>query len=290
MSRTSQSSAQGSSSEVPAALDVAAIQLNSQNDLAQNLRTCRELVRQASDRGARLVVLPENFAFFSADAGRRDVAESLAGEPGPIRAAMAEWARDCAVTVIGGGFPEAGPDPLRPYNTCAVMAPSGELVASYRKVHLFDVDLADGTRLRESEATAAGEAARVVEVDGFKVGLSICYDLRFPELYRALVDQGAELIVVPAAFTLHTGKDHWHVLLRARAIESQAWVVAAGQWGRHPRDRVTYGHSLVVDPWGTVVAEASDGVGLALARVERARLQEVRSGLPSLRHRRFPKA
>lgn len=290
MSRTSQSSAQGSSSEAPAALDVAAIQLNSQNDLAQNLRTCRELVRQASDRGARLVVLPENFAFFSADASRRDVAESLAGEPGPIRAAMTEWARDCAVTVIGGGFPEAGPDPLRPYNTCAVVAPSGGLVASYRKIHLFDVDLADGTRLRESEATAAGEAARVVEVDGFKVGLSICYDLRFPELYRALVDQGAELIVVPAAFTLHTGKDHWHVLLRARAIESQAWVVAAGQWGRHPHDRVSYGHSLVVDPWGTVVAEASDGVGLALARVERARLQEIRSGLPSLRHRRLPKA
>ncbi|HEY6729294.1 MAG TPA: carbon-nitrogen hydrolase family protein [Polyangiaceae bacterium] len=271
----------------PTVLEVAAVQLNSRDDLEQNLRTCRELVRQASHRGAKLVLLPENFAFFSADAGRRHVAESLAGEPGPIRQAMSEWAREHAITLIGGGFPEIGPDPLRPYNTCAVVGPSGDLVASYRKLHLFDVDLSDGTRLRESEATAAGDTAQVVEVAGFKVGLSICYDLRFPELYRALADQGAEVLVVPAAFTLHTGKDHWHVLLRARAIEAQAWVVAAGQWGRHPRDRVTYGHSLVVDPWGTVVAEASDGVGLVRARVERARLDEVRRGLPSLRHRRL---
>jgi predicted amidohydrolase len=127
----------------------------------------------------------------------------------------------------------------------------------------------------------------VVDVNGFKVGLSICYDLRFPELYRALVDKGAEVIVVPAAFTLHTGKDHWHVLLRARAIEAQAWVVAAAQWGRHPKERLTYGHSLVVDPWGTVVAEASDGVGMVLGRIERDRLDDVRHRLPSLQHRRL---
>lgn len=271
----------------PDSLDIAAVQLNSRDDLEENLRTCRDQVRQASERGAKLVVLPENFAFFSADAGRRHVAESLVGEPGPIRRAMSEWARESGVTLIAGGFPETSPDPLRPFNTCAVLGPNGELVASYRKIHLFDVDLSDGTRLRESEATAAGETPEVVDVAGFKVGLSICYDLRFPELYRALVDRGAELIVVPAAFTLHTGKDHWHVLLRARAIEAQAWVVAAGQWGRHPRDRITYGHSLVVDPWGTVVAEASDGVGIVLARIERARLEEVRRGLPSLRHRRL---
>lgn len=268
-------------------LDIAVVQLNSRDDLEENLLTCRDLVRQASERGAQLVVLPENFAFFSADAGRRHVAESLASEPGPIRRALSEWARDYSVTVIGGGFPETSPDPNRPFNTCAVVGPSGELVASYRKIHLFDVDLSDGTRLRESEATTAGETPRVVDIGGFKVGLSICYDLRFPELYRALADRRAELIVVPSAFTLHTGRDHWHVLLRARAIESQSWVAAAGQWGRHPRDRVTYGHSLIVDPWGTVVADASDGVGLVLGRIERARLDEVRCGLPSLRHRRL---
>lgn len=268
-------------------LDVAAVQLNSRDDLDENLRTCRDWVRRASERGAKLVLLPENFAFFSADTGRRRVAESLTGEPGPIRRAMSEWARDFSVTVIGGGFPETSSEPDRPFNTCAVVGPSGDLSASYRKIHLFDVDLSDGTRLRESEATAAGETPVVVDVAGFNVGLSICYDLRFPELYRALVDRGAELIVVPAAFTLHTGRDHWHVLLRARAIEAQAWVLAAGQWGRHPKERITYGHSLVVDPWGTVVAEASDGVGLVLARIERTRLAEVRRSLPSLQHRRL---
>ena len=272
---------------MPDSLDIATVQLNSRDDLDENLRVCRHWVAQASERGAKLVVLPENFAFFSADGGRRRVAESLVGEPGPIRSALSEWAREFSVTVVGGGFPEASPDPHRPYNTCAVVGPSGEVVASYRKIHLFDVDLSDGTRLRESEATAAGDTPEVIDVGGFKVGLSICYDLRFPELYRALVDRGAELIVVPAAFTLHTGKDHWHVLLRARAIEAQAWVAAAGQWGRHPRDRVTYGHSLVVDPWGTIVAEASDGVGIVLARIERARLDQVRQGLPSLQHRRL---
>jgi len=268
-------------------LDVAAIQLNSRDDLAHNLEACRTWIARASERGAKLVVLPENFAFFSADTGRRRVAESLSGEPGPIRRALSEWAREFSVNIVGGGFPEASPDPDRPFNTCAVVAPSGELVASYRKIHLFDVDLADGTRLRESEATAPGLAPVVVDVNGFKVGLSICYDLRFPELYRALVDQGAEVIVVPAAFTLHTGKDHWHVLLRARAIEAQAWVVAAAQWGRHPRERLTYGHSLVVDPWGTIVAEASDGVGMVLGRIERGRLDDTRQRLPSLRHRRL---
>jgi predicted amidohydrolase len=127
----------------------------------------------------------------------------------------------------------------------------------------------------------------LIDVDGFRVGLTICYDLRFPELYRALVAQGAELLLVPAAFTLHTGKDHWHVLLRARAIESACYVAAAAQWGKHPRGRQTYGHSLVADPWGTVIAEASDGVGLALARIDSERIREVREALPALQHRRL---
>lgn len=268
-------------------LDVAVVQLNSQDDLEQNLAQCRKLTEQAALRGARLVVLPENFAFFSADASRLGVAESLAGPPGPIRQSLCELAREFGVSVVGGGFPELSDDPARPYNTLLVVAPSGDILARYRKIHLFDVDLADGTSLRESRATQAGSEPVVVEVAGFQLGLSICYDLRFPELYRALGECGAEVLLVPSAFTLHTGKDHWHVLLRARAIESQCWVLAAAQWGRHPGGRTTYGHSLVVDPWGTVVAEAADGVGLALARVERARLLEVRHGLPSLTHRRL---
>lgn len=268
-------------------LCVAAIQLTSADDLAANLNRCEQLVKQASERGAELVVLPENFAFFSADTTRRDVAESLQGEAGPIRAALSRWARECSITIVGGGFPERSEDPERPYNTAIVLGTEGELRASYRKIHLFDVDLSDGTHLRESDATKAGNAPVVVEVKGFKVGLSICYDLRFPELYRALVDRGAELIVVPAAFTLHTGKDHWHVLLRARAIEGQAWVAAANQFGQHPKGRNSYGHSMLIDPWGTVVAEASDGEGMALTWIDRARLQQVRAGLPCLRHRRL---
>lgn len=268
-------------------LGVAAVQLTSADDLAQNLEKCERLVRSASERGAELVVLPENFAFFSADTSRRDVAESLDGEPGPIRQALGRWAREYSVTIVGGGFPERAEDRARPYNTAVVLGSDGEVRASYRKIHLFDVDLSDGTHLRESDATKAGDTPVVVEVRGFKVGLSICYDLRFPELYRALADQGAELVLVPAAFTLHTGKDHWHVLLRARAIEGQVWVAAAGQFGQHPKGRSTYGHSMIIDPWGTVVSEASDGEGMALAWIDRDRLEKVRAGLPCLRHRRL---
>jgi predicted amidohydrolase len=141
--------------------------------------------------------------------------------------------------------------------------------------------------LAESDAALPGATPTVVEVRGVRCGLSICYDLRFPELYRALVDRGAEVLLVPAAFTLHTGKDHWHVLLRARAIESQCWVVAAAQWGKHPGARISYGHSLVCDPWGTIVAECSDRVGLVVHDLDREQLVEVRQRLPSLAHRRL---
>jgi len=178
-------------------------------------------------------------------------------------------------------------DDARPHNTLLAVGPDGETLATYRKIHLFDVELGSGGSYSESAATTPGTSVVVVEVGGFKLGLSICYDLRFPELYRALSEQGAEVLLVPAAFTLHTGKDHWHVLLRARAIEAQAFVVAAAQYGAHPGARQTYGHSLVVDPWGTVIAEASDGVGIVSATLERERLDAVRRSLPSLTHRKL---
>jgi len=264
-------------------LVVAAVQLNSQLDVAQNLESCRQLVGRAASRGAELVLLPENFAFFGPEADKRNVAESLAD--GRITGALVDMAREFRVGVVGGGFPERSSDAQRPHNTLLVVGPDGSQLGSYRKIHLFDVELGSGGSYSESAATSAGKAVAVVEVAGFKLGLSICYDLRFPELYRALVEQGAEVLLVPAAFTLHTGKDHWHVLLRARAIEGQAFVVAANQHGTHPGARQTYGHSLVADPWGTVIAEASDGVGLAMATLERARLADVRRSLPSLKHR-----
>jgi predicted amidohydrolase len=168
-----------------------------------------------------------------------------------------------------------------------VFAPDGRLAAHYNKVHLFDVSLADGTELCESASTTPGTSLSGVRVGGFSVGLSICYDLRFPELYRGLVDAGAEVLLVPAAFTLHTGKDHWEPLLRARAIESQAWVVAAAQFGTHPRGRRCYGHSMIVDPWGAVVAQCPDRTGMALATIDREYLDQVRRSLPSLKHRRL---
>ena len=184
-------------------------------------------------------------------------------------------------------MPERSADPKRPFNTHVCFAPNGELCASYRKIHLFDVELADGSSYRESSTTTPGERPELAQLGGFGCGLSICYDLRFPELFRALVEQGAEILLVPAAFTLHTGKDHWHVLLRARAIESSCYVVAAAQWGKHPLGRTTYGHALVADPWGTVIAEASDGLGFALATIDSSRLDEVRTSLPCLAHRRL---
>lgn len=164
--------------------------------------------------------------------------------------------------------------------------PAGELVGRYRKTHLFDVQLPDGRTLRESEGTTPGDESVVVDVLGYRVGLSICYDLRFPSLFAALAERGAELFTVPAAFTDQTGAAHWHVLLRARAIEWQCWLVAAGQWGQHPGSRRSYGHSSIVDPWGTVVAEASNREGFVVADLDKRWLQDVRRRIPCAEHRR----
>jgi len=189
--------------------------------------------------------------------------------------------------LVAGGFPEASAELTRPFNTALVFGPTGALLGSYRKIHLFDVALQDGTVLAESSGTSPGQSLSTFDIGRFRVGLSICYDLRFPELYRGLVSRGANVLLVPAAFTVHTGKDHWHTLLRARAIESQAYVIAAAQWGKHPRGRTSYGHSLVVDPWGSVIAEASDRVGVVSADLDLQYLEQVRAAVPCLEHRRL---
>jgi predicted amidohydrolase len=271
---------------------VAAVQLTSQNEVGANLDRARQLVGRAAAKGARLVLLPENFAFFGDEEGKRAIAETIAIAPsasdGPIVAALRDAAREHSVWLVAGGMPEASADPLRPFNTCAVLAPSGELVARYRKIHLFDVELGDGASYRESAATSRGGEPTVVAIPtesaSLRVGLSVCYDLRFPELYRRLVDLEAELMVVPAAFTLATGKDHWQVLLRARAIESQAFVLAAAQCGKHG-SRLTFGKSCLVDPWGEIIAQASEGEGVVVGDVDIDHLARVRQKLPSLRHR-----
>jgi predicted amidohydrolase len=234
--------------------------------------------------------LPENFAFFGPDQPRVELAEPLLAsgtEPAPIQRALAQWARELGITLVGGGMPTQSGDPQRPFNTAVVFGPEGRLLAHYHKVHLFDVALADGTVLSESAKTSAGTSLSTVGVQGYQVGLSICYDVRFPELYRGLIDKGAEVIVVPAAFTLHTGKDHWAVLLQARAIESQSWVIAAAQWGPHPGGRRCYGHSMVIDPWGAIVAQSPDRPGFVLATIDHDYQKQVRESVPSLRHRRL---
>jgi len=269
-------------------MKVAVVQLNTQEDLQQNLARVRHWVARAADAGAQLVTLPENFAYMGEEAKKRELAEWLdVSFPGPILGALVECAMQYGVWILGGGMPEQNEEPARPYNTCVVVDPGGRIAATYRKVHLFDVSLPDGTTARESAATSAGSEATTVEILGIRVGLSICYDVRFPELYRRLADQGARVVAVPAAFTATTGKDHWHTLLRARAIENLAYVVAPAQHGKHPRGRQTYGKSLVVDPWGEVVAQCSEGEGFALAQLDFEYQDRVRNSLPSLLHRKL---
>jgi len=267
-------------------LRVGAVQMCSTADLAANLATCRELGERAAAEGAELVVLPECFAFLGgSEQDKLACAESLEGG-GPIIGTLREIATRHGVWVVGGGLPERIPgDERRAYNTAAVFAPSGELVARYRKIHLFDVAISDGPTLRESDSTAPGNELVVVEIGGAKLGVTICYDMRFPELYRTLVkDRGAEVLLVPAAFTAHTGAAHWHLLLRARAIEDQAWLVAPAQWGRHNAKRESYGHSLVIDPWGTIVGERADGDGVVVATLDGATLARRRTQMPCLEH------
>ena len=269
---------------------VAVVQLNSQEDVGKNLGVVRELVGRAASGGAQLVALPENFAFMGEEAAKRELAERVDGQGsarGRIVGALAELALKHGVWILGGGMPEKSDDPARPFNTSVLVDPRGAVVAAYRKVHLFDVSLPDGSSYRESAATTSGAEALTAEVLGVRVGLSVCYDVRFPELYRRLVDQGARIITVPAAFTLATGKDHWHVLLRARAIENQVYVLAPAQHGKHPKGRQTFGKSIIVDPWGEVVAQCSEGEGVAMADLDFAYQDRVRMSLPSLLHRKW---
>lgn len=275
-------------------LEIAIAQLNAQDDVDANLSTIARLGAQAARGGARVFALPEGCALMGEPDEKRASAEpvpAIGEAPStPILGALSRLAREHAFHVFAGGVALASGDPQRPYNAHVVFGPAGEVAAIYRKIHLFDVDLADGTSHRESDSSACGDPGDdivLVDVDGWRLALSICYDLRFPELYRAHVDRGAHALLIPAAFTVPTGKDHWHVLMRARAIESQCYVLAPAMWGRHPGNRLTYGKSLVADPWGDVIAQASDGVGLARATLDPKRIADVRAQLPSLRHRRL---
>ncbi|MFL5320585.1 MAG: carbon-nitrogen hydrolase family protein [Myxococcaceae bacterium] len=263
---------------------IAACQMNSGADKAKNVDAAIRLIRKAKSVGASFVGLPENFAWMGPEPERPSAAETLEGA---TLARMAEVARAEKVTLLSGSVLESGAPGGRLFNTSVMFGPDGARLAVYRKIHLFDVDVGDGMTYRESDAVAPGGEVVVASTAFGKVGMSVCYDLRFPELYRKHAEQGAVLICVPAAFTLMTGKDHWEVLLRARAIENQAYVIAPAQHGRHGEKRQTYGHALVADPWGLVTARASDGEGLAVGELDLELLDRVRKSLPALSHRRL---
>jgi predicted amidohydrolase len=263
---------------------VAAAQMTSTGDRAGNLEVAVRLVDEGADRGAKLVALPENFAFMGREEERIATAEAV---DGPTISALRERARARGVFVLAGSIAERVEDPRKTANTSVLVDDRGEIAAVYRKIHLFDVAIPDGARYAESQTVEPGATTVVAATPLGRLGLSVCYDLRFPELYRRLADEGAELIFVPAAFTLYTGKDHWEVLLRARAVENLAYVVAPAQWGRHSANRVTYGNAMIVDPWGTVLARCGDGVGVCVAPFRRERIAQVRRELPSLEHRRL---
>jgi len=270
-------------------LRASVIQMNSQNDKPANLRQLAELIANAvaQDR-PDWVLLPEHFEWMGGSSGAPAIAEASSG--GEAYALLQSQARQHRIWLHGGSFYEQSAVPGKAHNLSVVFNRDGTEVARYRKIHLFDVTTADGTEYHESATIVPGDAVVTYDCEGITVGCTICYDLRFPELFQALVARGAQLIALPAAFTLLTGKDHWDVLLRARAIETQCWLAAAAQWGRYrtPTDeRQSFGQSMIIDPWGTVVARASEGLGHASAALDMALTARVRAQIPALANKRL---
>jgi nitrilase len=266
----------------------AAIQLSSVADRDANLATAGRLLRQAREGGAVLAILPENFSLMGAKERDKLAIAEPAGQ-GPIQDFLAATARELGLWIVAGTVPLAvAGDPERVWAACLAYDAQGRLAGRYDKIHLFDVEVPGGERYHESRSIAHGSLNPVVvDTPAGKLGLSVCYDLRFPELYRALAAQGAELLCVPAAFTARTGAAHWETLLRARAIENQCFLIAPGQHGTHAGGRATWGHSMIVDPWGEILAQQAEGEGVVLAQVSKERLQQVRASFPALTHRRM---
>lgn len=267
---------------------IAAIQMVSTDRLSDNLRQAEALIDRAVKARAQLVLLPENFAFIGRSE-RNKLALAENEGTGPIQEFLVEQARAAKLWLAGGSIPLTTEEPGRAYSSCLLYAPDGTLQARYDKIHMFDVSLDDEQRetYRESEATMPGCKITVAETPLVRVGLSICYDLRFPELYRNMHKQGVQLLLVPSAFTLQTGQAHWELLLRARAVENLCYVLAANQGGPHVTGRTTYGHSMVVDPWGTVLARAGSGPDVVYADVEKKKLHRLRQRFPAIAHRRL---
>lgn len=263
---------------------LAACQMDSGTEKKANVDRALSLLDDAAAKGADVAVLPEMFTFMGDKSAYASNAEPI---PGPVTDKLCEKAAEHGMWVHGGSMFEASDEDGKVYNTTVVASPDGELEATYRKVHLFDVEIEGEVITQESARVLPGEAPETVDLGFTTAGLSICYDLRFPELFSSLAAAGADLITLPAAFTKHTGKDHWAPLLRARAIETQSYVVAAGQYGDKEDSVPTWGRSLIIDPWGTVVAQASDGEGVITAEFDDAYLSTIQRELPSLQHKRL---
>lgn len=263
----------------------AALQMTSKPNLTDNLLNAEELIELAVRQGAELVCLPENFAFMGPEEDKLAQAATIAQTTQQFLKTMAQRYQ---MTLLGGGFPvpvSSG----KVHNTALLIAPNGEILSEYHKAHLFDVNVPDGNNYCESSTVEAGQTLPTIytsETLG-KLGLSVCYDVRFPELYRHLAKAGAEVLCVPAAFTAYTGKDHWQVLLQARAIENTCYVIAPAQTGNHYDRRFTHGHAMIIDPWGTIVADAGVEPGVAIAEISPTTLEQVRRQMPCLQHRVF---
>ncbi len=264
---------------------LAAVQMNSQPDLDHNLEEAYGFIKEAAGQGATLISLPENFAYLGNLESRLEESERIAVQAEKF---LANTAREHGVYILGGSYPVLAASG-KVYNRSTLVGPEGATLAAYDKIHLFDVDLEGGESYRESDYVQPGENKPLtVGLDDLgTIGLSVCYDLRFPELYRVLSKNGAELLTVPSAFTKTTGKDHWYPLLKARAIENTSYVLAPAQTGLHGKNRKTFGHSLIIDPWGTVLADAGEETGVVYAKSDPQRLDEVRRSIPSLKHRRL---
>ncbi len=267
----------------------AAVQMTSTSDAEANWRMAQTLIERAAGYGARFIATPENANYLGPHREKVRLAEPLDVERGTACRRFSRLAARLRIHLLLGSFNEASDDPERCYNTSVLFSPAGEILAAYRKIHLFDVDVSDEVRFVESATVKPGSEVIVADTELGGIGLSVCYDLRFAELYRQLRDDGAEILTVPSAFTMTTGRAHWTPLQRARAIETQCWVIAPAQYGHHDDRglRESYGHALIIDPWGQVVAAASDGPGLALAEIDVELAHRTRRKIPIADHRRL---
>jgi predicted amidohydrolase len=261
----------------------AAIQLNAGSDKHQNIENATRLIKKAANKGAQLIALPEVFNWRG---NRKEILDNCEPIPGPTSTRMAELAATLKIFLLCGSIIETNPESSKPFNTSFLISPRGKILSCYRKLHLFKVTLKGKSTIDETRIYSAGNEAKTALTSFGRVGITICYDLRFPELYRTLTHQGAVVIFIPSSFTFETGKAHWETLIRARAIENQVYIIAPNQYGKDPSGNNTYGHSMIVDPWGTVIARCSNREKIIYGELDINHLKKVRKSLPSLQHKR----